>query len=409
VTTWTNMPSDRPTVLDPAATYAELREDGPIARVTFPAGMTGWVVSRFDDVAAAFSHPLLSAQRFRFETADADPNGSPTQFSDTFFGMDGEDHSKFRRLLGGRFTVKAVRERLEPYIESIVDDHLDIVEQGPDEFDFVQAVALPIPSLVVCKILGVPISDIPAFNAVAVSMMNLSRPQAERERDLEWIQDYIRSLVAEKRRQQSRDDDGLLADLLSALKSGDAFFTEEDVVRIGAFLLVAGHDTTASMISLSTLTLLTQPDHRARVVQEPEISKIAVDELLRFLTIVHFGLARTATQDFEFLGASIRRGETVVASLSAANRDPRMYEHPDLLDFDRQALRHVAFGFGAHQCLGQNVARAELRSVLSKVFKRFPTLDLAIPVDKLRMQNETLNYGVAELPLLKGDAVRRSR
>jgi len=180
----------------------------------------------------------------------------------------------------------------------------------------------------------------------------------------------------------------------------DFEITDDDLVKVGALLLVAGHDTTTMMISLAMLTLLTDSEARARFAAGRSVNN-EIEELLRFLTMVHFGLARRAATDFDFRGVPMKKDDLVVFSLIGANRDPRMYTNPDVLDFERGAFRHVAFGWGIHQCLGQNVARAELTSVLTKTLQRFPDLRLAVPLDEVPMHDKSTNYGVEKLWVAK--------
>lgn len=395
---WPSMPTERPSKLDPPTIYGELREEDPMARVRFPNGMEGYVVTRFDDVVAGFSHPSLVAQgRPRYEVADADAS-TRTPFAGTFVNLDGEEHHRFRRLLTGRFSVRYIRDHLQPYIDRIVEEHLDRIADGPDEFDFVSEMALSVPSLVISEILGVPAEDRSRFNTASANMMDMSRPQGLRDLDQQWIFDYLRETLERKRRERATT--GLLAELLAKQASADFEITDEDLVRVGGLLLVAGHDTTTMMISLAMLTILTDTSARNAFTGEDDVRQ-AVEELLRFLTIVHFGLARRAREDFEFLGTQLYKDDLVVFSLVAANRDPRMYSMPDRLDFDRDTFRHVAFGFGIHQCLGQNVARAEIASVLTRTLQRFPSLRLAVPLEDVPMHAHSTNYGVEKLMVTK--------
>ncbi|MFJ3212622.1 cytochrome P450 [Streptomyces flaveolus] len=394
--TWPAMPTQRPTKFDPPPIYGELRDEAPVIRVRFPAGMEGWLVTRFDDVAAAFRHPAFAAARPRYESADADPTGkTPTPFAGTFVHLDGPDHTAYRRLLGGRFTVPGVRRQLQPFIERTVAERLNAIEAGPRTFDLVRDFALAVPCLVICELLGVPYADRDAFHAASLKIMDFRLPQAERDGERQWILDYIRDLLGRKR--AAGDSTGLLGEMLGEIDSGAAFFTDEDLVKVGGLLLVAGHDTTANMISLSLLSMLTRPEHRRFVLENPDKLDAVVEELLRFLSIVHFGLGRTVVADTEFQGVRMKKGELVVVSLVAANRDPRRFEDPELLDFDRQTMRHMAFGLGAHQCIGQNIARAELRAVIPAVLRRFPDLRLAVTLDDVPMHSHSTNYGVESL------------
>jgi cytochrome P450 len=173
--------------------------------------------------------------------------------------------------------------------------------------------------------------------------------------------------------------------------------TERQLIGLGVLLLFAGHDTTAAMMGLSTLTLLTHDEQRKDLVEHPEKIGSAVEELMRYLTIVQFGLGRVAKEDLEIGGAHIKKGELVVIAMNAANRDPRAFHDPDTLDIDRKMARHMGFGYGVHACLGQNVARAELKTVLPRLFRRFPNLRLANPLEEVPMDFTGTNYGVRTL------------
>lgn len=384
------------TPLDPPLEYHQLRETQPITRVRFPSGMTGWLITRFEEGSEAFAHPLLSSRRPRHDSFDGDqvePDGEG--LDPTFVFMDEPDHSMYRRLLNGRFTPKSVQTRLQPYIDRIVDEHLDAIEAGPETFDLVQALSLPIPCLVICELLGVPYADRDGFHEATETLMDMGLTREERMAGARWLIDYITRLVAEKRRTGA--DDGLLSDLVRTADTDGSFLTDKDVISMGVLLLFAGHDTTAAMIGLSAFTLLTHPEQRADLVAHPEKAGPAVEELLRYLTIVQFGLGRVAKQDLELAGQHIAQGDLVVVAMPAANRDPRAFDDPDQPDFDRAMTRHLAFGYGVHQCLGQNIARAELKTVLPRLFTRFPNLRLAGAPEDVPMDTYGTNYGVKKL------------
>ncbi|GAA2528826.1 cytochrome P450 [Winogradskya humida] len=390
------MPVHRSTPLDPPLEYFQLREQQPITRVRFPSGMTGWLVTRFDEGSEVFGHPLMTARRPRHDSFDGDQAEPEAEGVDpTFVFMDEPDHGMYRRLLTGRFTPKSVQTRLQPYIDTIVDEHLDAIAAGPETFDLVQALSLPIPCLVICELLGVPYADRDGFHEATEVMMDMARSREERTAGARWLIDYITKLVAEKRRTHA--DDGLLADLIRTADTDGSFLTDKDVISMGVLLLFAGHDTTAAMIGLSAYTLLTHPAQRAELVAHPEKTGPAVEELLRYLTIVQFGLGRVAKEDLVLGGQQIAAGDLVVVAMPAANRDPRAFDNPDQPNFDRTLTRHLAFGYGVHQCLGQNIARAELKTVLPRLFTRFPGLRLAGAPGDVPMDTYGTNYGVKKL------------
>jgi cytochrome P450 len=393
------MPTTRTTLLDPPVEYAALREGAPITRVRFPNGLVGWLVTRFEEGSAVFADPRMSARRPRHDTLAEDETYDPEnpggELDPGFVFMDEPDHGLFRRLLAGRFTPKSVQKNLQPYIDRIVTEHLDAIEAAPKPVDLIEALALPIPCLVICELLGVPYTDRDGFHHATEVMMDLSHTQEERNKGARWLIDYITDLVTAKRADPGST--GLLADLIRDADAGESFLTDKDLVNIGVLLLFAGHDTTMSMIGLSALTLLTHPDQRERLAGEPSQIGPAIEELLRYLTIVQFGLGRVALEDLELGGAQIAKGDLVVVAMAAANRDPRAFQDPDTLDIDRKMARHMAFGYGVHQCLGQNIARAELRTILPELLRRFPDMRLAVEPEQVPMDVHGTNYGVRKL------------
>lgn len=383
--------------LDPPTEYTRLREDQPIVKVRFPNGSTGWLVTRFEEGSQVFTDPRLSARRPRHDTPEGEvaEAGEDAPFDAGFVMMDEPEHGAYRRLLTARFTPKAVQNKLQPYLDKIVDEHLDAIAAGPETFDFVQAMALPIPCLVICELLGVPYEDRDGFHEATVDLMDMAKSREERDKGAHWLIDYITQLVADKRRTGARD--GILAELINKTDGDDAALTEKQLIGLGVLLLFAGHDTTAAMMGLSTLTLLTHHEQREQMLAHPEKIGTTVEELMRYLTIVQFGLGRVAKEDLELAGAQIKKGDLVVVAMNAANRDPRAFQDPDTFDIDRKMARHMGFGYGVHACLGQNVARAELKTVLPKLFERFPGLRLATPLEEVPMDFTGTNYGVRSL------------
>jgi cytochrome P450 len=402
-TTIRDMPIERERLLDPPLAYDQLREEQPITRVRFPSGRIGWLVTRFEEGSLVFSDPRLSSQRPRHDVAEehgVDPNDneSAEALPPTFNSMDAPDHGAYRRLLSGKFTPKSVQANLQPYIDTIVTEHLDAIETlgaNGEPVDLIQHLALPIPCLVICELLGVPYEDRDKFHHATEVMMDTSKRRAERDTGAHWLMEYITKLVAEKRADPTSE--GLLAELIRKSAEDGSILSDEDLIGIGVLLLFAGHDTTMAMIGLSALTLLTHPAQRQDLVEHPDKIGPAVEELLRYLTIVQFGLGRTAKEDLELAGQSIAKGDLVVVAMPAANRDPRVFDNPDEPDFDRKMTRHLAFGYGVHQCLGQNVARAELKTILPQLFARFPGLKLATPLDEVEMDTYGTNYGVKKM------------
>lgn len=387
------LPTQRTCPFDPPPELDRLREEQPMARLAFPDGKVGWLMTRHQDVRALLADDRFSADRFvasspirRIVFRREDSIGS-------FINMDPPEHTAYRQMLTRYFTVRRMRE-LAPRIEQIVTDHLDEMERTGPPVDLVRAFALPIPSLVICELLGVPPEDRPEFQRWSAVILRIDVSQEEVRAAQNGLRAYMRDLVRAKR---ENPDGALLSQLIKA--EGPLQLTEEELTGIGRLLLVAGHETTANMLALGTYTLLSHADQLRALREHPESIDRAVEELLRYLTIVHFSTVRVAREDVEVAGQTVRAGETVFASLAAANRDPEQFTHPDELDLSREFSQHVAFGHGIHQCLGQQLARVEMRIAFPALFDRFPTLRLAVPPEQVPMRDNMFIYGVHELPV----------
>jgi cytochrome P450 len=310
------------------------------------------------------------------------------------FDMDQPEHGKARRAVTGEFTAKRMAA-LEPRIQQIVDEQIDAMLTGPRPVDLVQAFSLPVPTLVICEILGVPYADHKFFQTHSTLLVSGKTPTAVRAQSYRELMSFLHQLVADK--EQSPTEDLLSRQIQQQQKEGS--YDREALVAMGVLLLLAGHETTASMISLSTLALLLHPDQLAKIQQDPDKAVAAVEELLRYFTISESGVGRVAMEDVEIGGVIIRAGEGVLALSNTANRDPDVFENPDALDLERGARNHIAFGFGPHQCLGQNLARVELQIVINTLFRRIPGLRLAVPVEELSFNESSSVYGMPEFPV----------
>ncbi|MER5777367.1 cytochrome P450 [Streptomyces sp. NPDC002039] len=378
---------------DPPPAYTDAAATR-VARADLPDGESCWLVTGYAEVRT-----VLSDRRF---SSDVRHPGLPMlppgrreliAANPSFLRLDDPEHSRLRRMITGDFLVKRV-EAMRPDIQQIVDDTLERMTAGRTEADLVADFALPVPSLVICLLLGVPYEDRERFQALGQALLSNTGPVEEVAAAQEGLQEYLRGLAARKREQPE-------GDILSRLAAREDLPLRE-VAATGVLLLVAGHESTANMIALSTALLLEQPEQIARLA-DPAALPGAVEELLRHLTIVHSGLSRVALEDVELGGVEIKAGEGVIALISTANRDEETFGGPDhrpvgKLDLDRDAHRHLAFGFGVHQCLGQSLARAELQIALATLFQRLPGLQLAVPRDELRF-SDGLFYGMPSLPV----------
>ncbi|MFI5716022.1 cytochrome P450 [Nocardia sp. NPDC051750] len=385
------LPTDHPggCPFAPPVQLARLREQTPLARMEFPDGHIGWLATGYATARAVLSDSRFSSRTelVHYPLADVGTDLPSAPVGD-LTGIDAPQHTRYRKLLAGKFTVRRMR-LLTERVESITDWHLEAMEDAGGPLDLVERFAHPIPALIICELLGVPYADRTLFRQLAVRASGVGVTVAEALASYAEMQDYIGSLVTAKRAEPTDD-------LLSELTGTD--LTDEELAGIGAFLLGAGLDTTANMLALGTFALLRHPEQRAVLRTEPELAHQAVEELMRYLSIVHTS-ARAALENIELEGQIVAAGETVALSLQAANRDPLRFDDPDTLDIRRNPVGHLGFGHGAHQCLGQQLARVEMRVALPALISRFPTLRLAVPVEEVPLRHGLDIYGVYTLPV----------
>ncbi|QXV59857.1 cytochrome P450 [Amycolatopsis sp. TNS106] len=396
--TTATLPLARKCPFSPPPEYERLRRESPVSRVGLPSGQTAWALTRLEDIREMLSSPHFSSDRqspsFPLMVA-RQIRREDKPFRPSLIAMDPPEHSRARRDVVGEFTVKRMKA-LQPRIQQIVDEHLDALLAGPKPADLVQALSLPVPSLVICELLGVPYSDHEFFQSCSSRMLSREVTAEERMTAFESLENYLDELVTKKEANATEDD--LLGRQI--LKQREADHGEHsDLVGLAFLLLIAGHETTANMISLGTVTLLENPDQLAKIKADPGKTLAAIEELLRVFTIAETATSRFATADVEIGGTLIRAGEGVVGLSNAGNHDPDGFENPDTFDIERGARHHVAFGFGVHQCLGQNLARLELQIVFDTLFRRVPGLRIAVPVDELPFKHDSTIYGLHALPV----------
>lgn len=370
--------------------------DDPLQQVDTPmAEAPVWVVTDWADAREV----LGDAEHFsrgRMEFRGMDPERVAKLRAGMLLAQDPPDHTRLRRMLTGEFTVKRIKG-LEPRITEIVEEHLDRMEAAGPPSDLVADFALAIPSLVICELLGVPYEDRRAFQERAAKVIDFTLPDAERRQVGDDSRTYMGDLV-----QRHRADPG--EDLLSRLvvrhasSGGPDDLSDDELIGIGNLLLIAGHETTSNMLALGTLALLRQPDQLAVIRDDPAAVPAAVEELLRYLSVVHTALPRLVTADVTIGGTDVEEGDLVAVSLPAANRDPALTEEAGRLDLHREPTNHVAFGHGIHHCLGAPLARAEMQIAFPALFRRFPRLAL-VDEGTPAYRQQTFIYGLTELPV----------
>ncbi|RST17550.1 cytochrome P450 [Streptomyces sp. WAC05374] len=371
---------------DPPAELIDARRNGPISRCTHPGGRPGWLVTGYDLVKSVLADPRFSARKDLLNVVDFElPPAPPGEF----LLMDEPQHGRYRKPLVGKFTARRMR-LLTERVEQITADCLDAMEAAGPPVDLVTAFAKPIPTIIICELLGVPYEDRASFQEQIDSFMNGEPNEEELVAAYTATQNYLAGLVAAKRANPTDD-------VLSELTDSD--LTDEELQGISLILLAAGFDTTANMLALGTFALLQHPAQLAALRDDPALTDRAVEELLRYLSVAKTFM-RTALVDVEVGGQTIEAGTTVILSYNTANRDPERFTDPHVLDLHRKDGGHVAFGHGIHLCLGQQLARVEMRVAFSALLSRFPTLRLAVPAEEVGLRPETADiHGVKNLPV----------
>ncbi|WP_063041139.1 cytochrome P450 [Nocardia grenadensis] len=386
-------PFGEPVRLDMDPLFAELRREEPVCRVELPYGGEGWLVTRYEDVRLVLADPRFS----RAATVGREdlPRATPAPVRpDSLLSMDPPEHSRLRKLVAKAFTSRRVAE-LRPRTREIVDEKLTVLERAGAPADLVEGFALPLPVTVICEMLGVPPGDqhrFRDFSDAILSTTAYTREQIESARDS--LETYLAEVVAERRQ---RPTDDLLGALVAARDNEDRL-SERELVNLGVGLLIAGHETTANQIANFTYVLLTQREYWELLRAEPQLIPGAVEELLRYVQLgAGAGQPRVATEDVVLSGVTVRAGDSVFVNTQAANRDENVFDDPESLDLTRQRNPHVAFGYGAHHCLGAQLARVELQVALEALLERFPSLRLSLPLDEIPWKSGLLVRGPKQL------------
>lgn len=377
---------------DPVSELARIRAEHAVYPLQIPGGSTVWFVTRYEDVRAV----LGDHERFSNDFANVIGMGSQQEDPGGLGFRDPPEHTRLRKLLTPEFTVKRLR-RLEPRIEAIVNSHLDAMEKQGPPVDFVKEFALPIPSKVVCELLGVSYEEQERFEAYAKDRFDFSGGPEASIAAINESMEYLTDLVARERRNPG---DGLLGSLLR--NHGDEL-TDRELASLADGILTGGHDTSTSMLALGTLWLLRNREHFDRIREDDAAVPPLVEELLRYLTVVQVAFPRFAREDLVLAGQEIKKGEMVLCSLVGANRDPALRHEgdPDMdtVDPTRDLPSHVAFGHGIHHCVGAPLARMELRIAFPAIARRFPTLRVDVPWEEVKFRKLAIVYGLESLPV----------
>ncbi|WP_331970143.1 cytochrome P450 [Actinophytocola sp.] len=388
------MPFARERPFDPPAALLSLRGRTPLCRLRYPDGHEGWLVIGYGLAREVLSSPQFSARSDLKRVPVGRPGaghfaGRPPM-PGWLVDMDQPDHTRIRKLVGPHFTIRRLA-RLRPRVEAVVAERIAHLRRCGPPADLVQEFALPVPSSVICELLGVPYESRAEFQRNSRTLFSLEVDLEEADEAMRQLDAYLLELARRKRRDPDED-------LLSELAT-EGTLADEEIAGLGVLLLTAGHETSASMLSLGTFALLRERSQWAALCDHPELVDDAVEELLRYLTIFQFGVPRTPLEDVELGGLRVRAGESVTVLLPLTNRDPERFDAPDVLDVGRRVRGHLAFGFGIHQCLGQNLARLELRAGYLALCDQLPTLRLAVPAAEIPLADDLGFYGAHRLPV----------
>ncbi|MFV8295591.1 cytochrome P450 [Mycolicibacterium fortuitum] len=366
-------------------------------RVKIWNGSTPWLITGHEEARTLFADSRISVDdriagfphwnEHMLATVDKRPR--------SVFTSDAEEHTRFRRMLSKPFTFRRV-EGLRTAIQKITDECIDEILAGPQPADLVAKLALPVPTVVISEMLGVPYEDHEFFQEHANAGLARYAAADAMQKGAMSLHQYLINLVEEKQANPSED---AVSDLAERVTAGE--ISVKEAAQLGTGLLIAGHETTANMIGIGILALLENPDQAdfLRAADDPKVIANAVEELMRYLSIIQTGQRRVALEDIEIGGETIRAGDGVIIDLSPANWDAKAYSEPDKLDLSRDASQQLGFGYGRHQCVGQQLARAELQIVFHTLLRRIPTLRLAIPLEEVPFKHDRLAYGVYELPV----------
>jgi cytochrome P450 len=377
--------------LDPVSELGSTRAKAPISKVNLPFGMNAWLVSGYDEAkdvlgrANGFSSDFTNLVGNAGVTEDQNPGG--LGFADP------PVHTRLRRLLTPEFTMRRL-SRLTPRIDAIVAEQLDAMEQANGPVDLWQAFALPIPSLTICELLGVPYEDRDEFQRLSTARFDLF---AGAGASLGAISESLAYLLEIVKKQRESPGDGLLGMLVK--EHGDEI-SDRELAGLADGVLTGGLETTASMLALGALVLLKDPEAFTLIHDDDAAINQFVEESLRYLTVVQMAFPRFATEDMEIAGVKICSGDIVLVSLSGANRDKALGEDMERFDPTRKSASHLAFSYGIHRCIGAELARMELRAAYPALVRRFPGMRLAVAPEELAFRKVSIVYGVNSLPVL---------
>ncbi|MBT2291503.1 cytochrome P450 [Paenibacillus albidus] len=383
---------------NPFPVYSELRNNDPVHRFLLPSGQFAWIISRYEDAAEILQDSrFVTSSPYAGNEAGAGP---PHQeiISRNLLSVNPEDHRRLRRLIQKAFTPRMI-ERLRGRIEDISKELLDVIQTKEiREMDLIDDYAFPLPIIVICEMLGVPVEDQDKFREwsnIIMEGVNNTEFNQKSDEAMALFVDYLHSLIT-KRRSALQED--LISDLISVEEDGDVL-SEQELYALVFVLIIAGHETTVNLIGNGMLALLINPDQKQLLLEDPELIQPAIEEILRYNGPAEVSNIRWAAEDVEYKGKQIRQGDMLFVSFSSANRDPQQFPDPDTFDITRKVNNHIAFGKGIHYCLGAPLARLEGEIAIAALLREMPNIQLKRPEESLDWRPGMIIRGLKELPV----------
>ncbi|MFC4998035.1 cytochrome P450 [Dactylosporangium cerinum] len=392
------LPGEQKCPFGPPPEYEDLRAGQPVIRVACPTGVDAWLVSRYADVRRVLGDPELFSNRAGVAAHILLGFGGGTDVpvsEGEFPRMDGAEHLRFRRHMAPEVSnIKRINQ-LRPLVQGIVDRQLDALAATAQPVDLYADFARPVTTAVIAELLDVPEADQPLFKRAAEALSAGGSSATDVAAALQPLFEYLYMTVVTRRAAPGED---VISRMIVRSDQTDQPFTDMELVTMAAALLIAGYDTTASLISHGVLALLEHPQELERLRADPSLAATATEELVRYLG-VGGGLLREVTQDTEIAGQPVKAGDYVVVAVQSANRDTALYADGYRLDVGRASGAHLGFGHGPHQCVGQQLARLELTTVLATLPGRIPSLRLAVPFDEIRFKVNSSVLGPVAVPV----------
>lgn len=378
---------------NPYPSYSKLREMDPIHYVRFPDGQRGWLVTGFEEGAAVLKDGRFSKDYSKLYGGSME---GMSVFTQNMLFSDPPDHKRLRGLAQKAFTPKMI-SGMRGRIQEITDELLDKIE-GKNNVNLIDEFAFPLPIIVICEILGVPSEDRDKFRLWSNSLIEGTSGEIgvsvyqHMNRFIQYLGEWFQKV-------RENPDGSLISKLIETEEEGDRL-SEKELYGLVSLLIIAGHETTVNLIGNTVLALLSNPEQQELLREQPELMPQAIEESLRFNGPVEFSTSRWASEDMEFRGKQIQRGDVMIVSLNAANHAPEKFEDPDRFDVTREKSPHMAFGMGIHFCLGAPLARLEGEIAITSLLARFDELKLSVDESELSWRPGMIVRGVKEIPIV---------